>query len=112
MKQSPIPWYRWLSLALLPVALALFVWINYRLMTTIDYPNIDFSDFYTTGKLVLEGKSPYDPVAYQAGYDALGRTRYEPLLKASAYPLWSAYLFAPLGLFSYTWALTIWTIFN
>ena len=104
---------RWLGLVALCIAgLVLFVWLNYRLMTQTDYPNIDFGYFYAGGRVLIQGGDPYNVPAVEAIYEAMGRTRYDPLVKAFPYPLWTDFIFAPFSLFSLEWATTLWTIFN
>ncbi len=104
---------RWaVIIPLLAVGLIVFVWLNYRLMTQADYPNIDFGYFYAGGRVLIEGHDPYSVPAIEAIYTEMGRTRYDPLVKAFPYPLWTDFIFAPFGFLSLEWATTIWTIFN
>jgi hypothetical protein len=100
---------------LLPLSLlgiGVFVWLNYRLMTQVDYPNIDWSCFYTGGKIVAQGGNPYDVVTYQGIYDLFGRTRVDSLNRVLTYPLYSALVFMPFSFFSIDWSTTLWTIFS
>jgi len=104
---------KWFGLTFLLIAgLIVFVWLNYRLMTQADYPNLDFGYFYAGGKALIQGQNPYSVPAIEAIYSEMGRTRYDPLVKAFPYPLWADFIFAPFGFFSLEWATTLWTIFN
>src|SRR5690242_14394038 len=99
-------------LPLFLIGLVAFIWLNYRLMTQVDYPNIDFGYFYAGGKVLIQGGNPYDVSAIEQIYSSIGRTRYDPLVKAFPYPLYTDSIFAPFSLFSVEWATTLWTIFN
>ena len=106
-------WLKGLGMvALFLIGLVLFVWLNYRLMTQVDYPNIDFGYFYAGGRVLIQGGDPYNVPAVEAIYETMGRTRYDPLVKAFPYPLYADFIFAPFALFSLEWATTWWTIFN
>ncbi len=104
---------KWLGFRLLfMVIVGFFGLLNFRLMTGVDYPNIDFNYFYAGGRVLIQGGDPYNTASIQEIYSLTGRTRLDPLVSAFPYPLWTAFIFSPFGLFSLDWATTLWTIFN
>jgi hypothetical protein len=99
-------WYWWgllvLLLSLASSALAV------RIVNSIDYLKYgtDFSSFWMAGRLILQGKSPYDLTAWSEGF-----RQYELgflLTPIFLYPLPLALLLAPLGLLPFHSAYTIW----
>lgn len=99
-------WFWWGLLVLL-LSLASYA-LAVRLVCSIDYLKYgtDFSSFWMAGKLILQGKNPYDIVAWGEGFH-----RFELgflLTPVFLYPLPLALLLAPLGLLPFHSAYIAW----
>ena len=99
-------WYWWGLLVLL-LSLASYA-LAVRIVSSVDYLKYgtDFSSFWMAGKLVLQGKSPYDMVTWGEGF-----RRFELgflLTPVFLYPLPLALLLAPLGLLPFQSAYIVW----
>ena len=101
-----IRWYWWGLLGLL-LSLSSYA-LAVRIVNSIDYLNngTDFSSFWMAGKLILQGKSPYDIVAWAEGFRrfVLGFL----LTPVFLYPLPLALLLTPLGMLPFHNAYIIW----
>jgi hypothetical protein len=80
-------------------------------------PSTDFLCYWTAGKLLTRGQSPYDPAAQSRiqrdlGWDqrTRGGGRYEFL--PFYYPPWFGLLCVPLGTLDYPIAERLWSVFN
>jgi hypothetical protein len=103
-------WYWWGLLVLL-LLLASLAMAN-RIVTSVDYTiyGTDFSSFWMAGKLILQGKSPYDIVAWGEGFRQfeLGFL----LTPVFLYPLPLALLLAPLGMLPFQNAYIVWVMLS
>jgi hypothetical protein len=105
-KEGRMRWYWWGLLGLL-LSLASYA-LAVRIVYSIDYLKYgtDFSSFWMAGKLILQGKSPYDMAAWGAGFRQfeLGFL----LTPVFLYPLPLALLLAPLGYLPFLSAYIVW----
>jgi Glycosyltransferase family 87 len=105
-KAQQMRWYWWGLLGLL-LTLASYA-LAVRMVNSIDYLKYgtDFSSFWMSGKLVLQGKNPYDMVAWGQGFQrfSLGFL----LTPVFLYPLPLALLLAPLGWLPFHGAYNAW----
>jgi hypothetical protein len=104
--EARMRWYWW-GLLILLLSLASYV-LAVRIVNSIDYLKYgtDFSSFWMAGKLILQGKNPYDIVAWGEGF-----RRFELgflLTPVFLYPLPLALLLTPLGLLPFYSAYIIW----
>jgi Gpi18-like mannosyltransferase len=103
-------WYWWGLLGLL-LTLASYA-LAVRLVNSIDYLKYgtDFSSFWMSAKLILQGKSPYDIVAWGQGFQrfSLGYL----LTPVFLYPLPLALLLTPLGWLPFQSAYIVWVTFS
>ena len=99
-------WYWWGLLGLL-LSLASYA-LAIRIVYSIDYLKYgtDFSSFWMAGKLILQGKNPYDMAAWGEGFRQfeLGFL----LTPVFLYPLPLALLLAPLGYLPFLSAYIVW----
>jgi hypothetical protein len=99
-------WYWWGLLGML-LSLASYLLVV-RMVNSIDYLKYgtDFSSFWMAGKLILQGKSPYDILAWGQGFQrfSLGFL----LTPVFLYPLPLALLLAPLGWLPFHSAYVAW----
>ena len=99
-------WYWWGLLVLL-LSLASYA-LAVRMVFSVDYltNGTDFSSFWMAGKLILQGKSPYDIVAWGESFHQfeLGFL----LTPVFLYPLPLALLLAPLGHLPFLNAYIVW----
>jgi len=106
LEEGQMRWYWWglLGLLLLFGSYALAV----RIVYSIDYLKYgtDFSSFWMAGKLILQGKSPYDIVAWGEGF----RQFELGFLLTPVFPvsLPLALLLAPLGMLPFHSAYIVW----
>jgi hypothetical protein len=104
--EARMRWYWW-GLLILLLSLASYV-LAVRMVSSIDYLKYgtDFSSFWMAGKLILQGKNPYDIVAWGEGFQ-----RFELgflLTPVFLYPLPLALLMTPLSLMPFYSAYIIW----
>ncbi len=92
--------------------LGLLFWLNFLMTRLADQHNNDFSTFWTAGRLLGQGISPYDHAATAATLDSIGNIRVNTLHLALAYPLWTIMLFVPLGALDIDIAAAIWLTLN
>ncbi len=99
-------WYWWGLLGLL-VTLASYA-LSVRIVNSIDYLKYgtDFSSFWMAGKLILQGKNPYDMVAWGEGFQQFNLGFL--LTPVFLYPLPLALLLAPLGWLPFQSAYIFW----
>jgi hypothetical protein len=72
----------------------------------------DFFQFWAAGRALLQGSDPYDPLAWSRIYEQEGHWRWQTDQRVFLYPLWTAFLFAPLALLPVTAAFVVWTLVN
>ena len=103
-------WYWW-GLFVLLLSLASYA-LAVRMVYSVGYltNGTDFSSFWMAGKLILQGKSPYDIVAWGEGFHQfeLGFL----LTPVFLYPLPLALLLAPLGMLPFHSAYIVWVMLS
>ena len=92
-----------ITLALLAI---LFQWRAFQNSNAIDYHNSNFFVFWLSGKLLLEGESPYNADNWSEGHSKYAATT--PREPTFLYPLPLAVFLTPLGLLSVKQAYFIW----
>lgn len=93
-------------LVTLALLAALFQWRASQNFTRQNYYNANFFVFWLSGKLILEGQSPYDAADWASGHETYGSvTPREPTF---LYPLPLAVFLTPLGLLPVGQAYFVW----
>lgn len=85
---------------------SLFQWRAYQNSTTMNPRSSNFFVFWLSGKLLLEGNSPYDAKSWSEGYSTYSVI--PPKEPTFLYPLPLAVLLTPLGLLSVEQAYFLW----
>lgn len=76
--------------------------------TSFDFQSSNFAFFWLSGRMVLQGESPYDETQYLAGHDTYG-IKWRPN-RIFPYPLPLAIFCVPLGLLPLSTAYIVWQI--
>ncbi len=107
MRSSKNDQFKVLGVVITLVLLAsLFQWRAYQNSTTMNPRSSNFFVFWLSGKLLLEGSSPYDAKSWAEGHSTYSViTPKEPTF---LYPLPLAVLLTPLGLLSVEQAYFLW----
>lgn len=93
------------TLILLGGMIFLRVKISYE---SFDFQSSNFTFFWLSGRMLLQGESPYDEARYLAGHETYG-IKWQPN-KIFPYPLPLAILFIPLGLLPLPAAYIAWQV--
>jgi len=93
------------TLALLGGMIFLRAKLSYQ---TFDFQSSNFTFFWLSGRMLLEGENPYDEAQYLAGHATYG-IKWQPN-KIFPYPLPLAVLCVPLGLLSLPTAYIAWQV--
>jgi hypothetical protein len=78
--------------------------------TNQDYHNSNFFVFWLSGRLLIDGESPYDPDQWRAGHELYGSTSLREAI--FLYPLPLAVFMIPFGLFTLDQAYLGWQILS
>lgn len=102
--------YRSWASALLAAVLLTGMAAGNALYTQRVTPHFDFVAFWSAGRALAQGLSPYDADVMVALQSPVGHTRsfYSPFY----YPLWTGVLFVPFGLLPLAWAAAAWLTLN
>ncbi len=84
------------------------IFLRTQMSKTFDYQNSNFAFFWLSGRMILEGESPYNETQYLAGHDTYG-IKWRPN-NIFPYPLPLALIFIPFGLISLANAYILWQI--
>ena len=84
------------------------IFLRTQMSKTFDYQNSNFAFFWLSGRMILEGESPYNETQYLAGHDTYG-IKWRPN-NIFPYPLPLALIFIPFGLISLAKAYVLWQI--
>jgi Glycosyltransferase family 87 len=92
--------------ALLAAAIALAGVLVFA--ATIHTARMDYSEYWSSGKLLVHHTNPYSPAGVLAFEEAQGRSTSSPLVMLN--PPWALFLVAPLGLVNVRAGLFMWTL--
>ena len=84
------------------------IFLRTQMSKTFDYQNSNFAFFWLSGRMILQGESPYNETQYLAGHDTYG-IKWRPN-NIFPYPLPLALIFIPFGLISLANAYILWQI--
>ncbi|NOT03255.1 MAG: DUF2029 domain-containing protein [Anaerolineales bacterium] len=84
------------------------IFLRTQMSKTFDYQNSNFAFFWLSGRMILQGESPYNETQYLAGHDTYG-IKWRPN-NIFPYPLPLALIFIPLGLTSLANAYILWQV--
>lgn len=84
------------------------IFLRTQMSKTFDYQNSNFAFFWLSGRMILQGESPYNETQYLAGHDIYG-IKWRPN-NIFPYPLPLALIFIPFGLISLANAYILWQI--
>jgi hypothetical protein len=84
------------------------IFLRTQMSKTFDYQNSNFAFFWLSGRMILQGESPYNETQYLAGHDTYG-IKWRPN-NIFPYPLPLALIFIPFGLTSLANAYVLWQI--
>jgi len=76
--------------------------------TSFDFQSSNFTFFWLSGRMLLDGENPYDQTQYLAGHETHG-IKWQPN-KIFPYPLPLAIIFIPFGLLSLSNAYILWQV--
>ena len=82
------------------------IFLRTQMSKTFDYHNSNFAFFWLSGRMILQGESPYNETQYLAGHDTYG-IKWRPN-NIFPYPLPLALIFIPFGLISLANAYILW----
>ena len=94
-----------LTLFLIGSMICFRAWIS---ITTFDFQSSNFTFFWLSGRMLLQGENPYDETQYLAGHETYG-IKWHPN-RIFPYPLPLAIIFIPLGLLSLPAAYVTWQV--
>lgn len=98
--------------SLLLIGLVVLIGLNYLLTQRSDQRNNDYGLYWVAGHLFGHGQSPYDIEATKALQATNGILRTREAFVASVYPLWTIFLFVPLGWLEIEVAAAVWLTLN
>ena len=84
------------------------IFLRTQMSKTFDYQNSNFAFFWLSGRMILEGESPYNETQYLAGHDTYG-SKWRPN-NIFPYPLPLALIFIPFGLIPLANAYILWQV--
>jgi hypothetical protein len=105
------PYYRIVLWAACAICLVLVVWLASTVVLRPDWLLADdFVEYWSAGRLNLEGGNPYNPVQLLDLQNQAGRDAGEAVMMWN--PPWTLLVAMPLGLLSYPASRTLWLLLN